>query len=128
MRVRVAIEVLPPNTVDGASVSELGVDGSMVSVAVGDCPPSLAVITANTWLLTTLVVMENVAVLEPAATVTEVGTVAKVELQDSVTNKPSTPAGPSRVTVPVAVNPPRIGVGLTETDANATGLIPSVAL
>jgi hypothetical protein len=55
---------------------------------------------------TALVVMLNVALVAPAATVTLAGTVAAALLLDSVTTAPPAGAGPSSVTVPVRGLPP----------------------
>jgi hypothetical protein len=59
------------------------------------------------------VVTVNVAVVAPAATVTEPGTVALELLDDKVTVVPLGPAAPVRVTVPVEEVPPTTEVGLT---------------
>jgi hypothetical protein len=59
------------------------------------------------------VVTVKVAVLLPAATVTEGGTTAAGELLDSVTGMPPAGAAETRVTVPVALAPPLTLVGLT---------------
>ena len=59
-------------------------------------------------------VTENVAVLEPAATVTLTGTVATlVRLLERLTLIPPVGAGPLRVTVPVDGEPPCTVVGLS---------------
>jgi hypothetical protein len=75
------------------------------------------------------VLIANVAVVLPAATVTLVGTVAAaVLLLDSVTTAPALCAGPVRVTVPVDVFPPRTELGLRATEDNASGVTVSVAV
>jgi hypothetical protein len=63
--------------------------------------------------LTPVVVTVKVAVLLPAATVTEGGTAAAGELLDSATGMPPAGAAESRVTVPVELAPPLTLVGLT---------------
>lgn len=55
----------------------------------------------------------NVAVLAPAGTVTEPGTVAEVWLDERVTTAPEGPAGPFKVTAPSAVLPPPTELGVT---------------
>lgn len=57
-------------------------------------------------LETALVVTVKVAVVDPAATVTEAGTVAELELDDRLTTLPPVGAGPLIVTVPVDDAPP----------------------
>jgi hypothetical protein len=71
------------------------------------------VIVAVTSVETAAVVMVNVAVVEPAATKTEDGTVALTLLEDRVTAAPPVPAGPVNVTVPVDVLPPMTEFGDT---------------
>ena len=75
--------------------------------------------------MTALVVMVNVAVVAPAATVTLAGAcAAAVLLLESVTTAPPAGAGLSSVTVPVEDTPPSTDVGLTLTELNAaTGAV-----
>lgn len=68
---------------------------------------------AVTLLETAEVVTVNVAVVAPAATETELGTVALALLDVNVTVVPLGPAAPLRVTVPVEEDPPTTVVGLT---------------
>jgi hypothetical protein len=76
-------------------------------------------------LVTASVVTVNVAVEDPAGTVTVAGTVAAlVLLLDRFTVMPAPLAAPVRVTVPVDVVPPRTLVGLSDTAARATGDAP----
>jgi hypothetical protein len=75
----------------------------------------------------------NVTEVEPAGTVTLNGTVAAVVLElASDTATPPVPAAAVRVTVPVAVCPLTIVLGLTETLLRAAGggviVTPNVAL
>lgn len=77
---------------------------------------------------TEVVVMEKVAVVAPAGTVTEAGTVALDELDVKPTTIPLDPAGPDRVTVPVEDPPPITFNGETVTPMSATGLIVKVAV
>ena len=65
---------------------------------------------------TGLVVAVNVAVVAPAATVTDAGTwAAAVLLEVNVTTAPPVGAGPLSVTVPVEEVPPGTVAGLTLT-------------
>ena len=76
-------------------------------------------------LATGLVVMVNVAVVAPAATVTLAGAcAAAVLLLESVTTAPPAGAGLSSVTVPVEGFPPVTDAGLTLTELSAaTGAV-----
>ncbi len=77
--------------------------------------------------LTATVVMVNVALDAPDATVTLAGTVALEELELNFTLRPPGPAGPLSVTVPVDGLPPATEVGDTERPVSAAGVIVSVA-
>jgi hypothetical protein len=72
--------------------------------------------------VTVVVVTVKVAVVAPAATVTEAGTVALAPVADSVTGRPPDGAGPLRVTVPVEGLPPITDAGLSES-AEGTGAL-----
>jgi hypothetical protein len=77
-------------------------------------PPAVAMIVEDVLLLTVLVDTVNVALVDPAGTVTLGGTVAAaVLLLDSETAKPPDGAADVSVTVPVAGSGPTIVVGLT---------------
>ena len=77
---------------------------------------------------TAFVVIVNVAVFDPAATVTVAGKVATDVLLDvRFTTVPPVPALPLSVTVPVELFPPTTEVGETETDASVAGLMVKVA-
>ena len=67
-----------------------------------------------------MVVTVNVAVVDPAETVTLLGVVADVLLSESVTRMPPVGAGPLRVTVPIELVPPGTVVGFMETDERLT--------
>jgi len=82
-------------------------------VAVFCTPLAEAVRTALVCVLTTVVVTVKVAVVLPAATVTEGGTTAAGELLDNATGIPPAGAAETRVTVPVELAPPLTLVGLT---------------
>lgn len=73
--------------------------------------------------VTILVVIVNVAVVDPALTVTELGTFAIVVVPDvSVTAVPPDGAALPRVTVPVDVFPPTTEAGLSVTPVTTGGV------
>ena len=81
--------------------------------------------------MTELVVIVKVAVLVPAGTVTEAGTLADVLLLESETETPPVAAAALKFTVPVTDVPPVMLVGLTATDkstAVAAGVTVSAAV
>jgi hypothetical protein len=89
------------------------------------------VIIAEVVYATEWVVIANVPVLLPAATITEVVTVAEAELLAKDTDTPPAGAAPLKVTVPVEETPLATLVGLRETDEIATlaaGVIVSTAV
>jgi hypothetical protein len=72
---------------------------------------------------TGLVVTVNVALVAFSATFTLAGTcAAPVLLLDKVTIAPPAGAGPFRVTVPVAVLPPRTDAGFTVTELSTAAV------
>ncbi len=80
-------------------------------------PVSVTVVRAEGALVVTV----NVALVNPAATVTLAGTCATVVLLlDSETLAPPLGAALLKVTLPVAELPPVTIVGLTDTDDNDT--------
>jgi len=87
--VTVPVEVLPPATVVGLSVRPEAVGAVTVRLAVSVTAPALAVITGAVFAATATVVTVAVALLAPAATVTEVGRVADGSLDVNVTVKPA---------------------------------------
>jgi hypothetical protein len=83
----------------------------------------------ETLLATGLVVMVNVAVVAPAATVTLAGScAAAVLLLDRVTTAPVAGAGPVNVTVPVDEVPPITVLGLKLTEVNVAAVTVRVAV
>ena len=123
LSVIVAVEFArPPRTDVGLSVSVLNATaaaaGFTVSVVVLLTPRDDAVITAGVLATTDVVLMGNVAVVAPAATVTDAGTTAAAELLVTVTTTPPAGAGEPSVTVPVAAVPPLTLTGLTLTVDN----------
>jgi len=98
-------------TLDGVGVVAAPV--VTVSTADRDTPPAVAVIVAELFALTVLVVMVNVALVDPPATATLGGTAAvAVLLLDSTTVWPPEGAAELSVTIPVADEPPTTDVGL----------------
>jgi hypothetical protein len=113
LSVTVAVEELPPVTVVGLKVAELGTGAFTVRVALCVAVLYVAEIDAVVVLPTTMLVTVNVAVVAPAATVTLAGTVAAaVLLLASATTAPPVGAAPLRLTVPVDEVPPVTEVGL----------------
>ena len=89
----------------------------------------MAEILTDALLATGLVVVVNVAVVAPAATITLTGTwAAAVLLLESVTTAPPTGAGPFKVTVPVEDTPPRTDVGLRLTEYRVAAVTVNVAV
>lgn len=74
------------------------------------------------------VVTVNVAVAEPAGTVTLAGVVALALLSESVTTVPPAGAKPVNVTVPVEDVPLTTAVGLMATEVSVAGLTVRVAV
>jgi len=119
LNVTVPVEELPPTTLVGLSVKEVGVgDGGGTGLTVSDAvlltPPRVAVMVALVDALTTLVLTVNVALVAPAAIVTLAGVrAAVVLLLESTTCAPPAGAGPLSVTVPVEEFPPTTLVGFS---------------
>ena len=127
VRVTVPVEDVPPWTEVGETATVETAGEFTVRVAVAVAPPNAAVITGDDVADTGVVFTVNVAVLEPAATVTVAGTVAVVRLELRLTTAPPEAALAFRVTVPVEVVPPVTAVGFSETLATAIGLMVRVA-
>ena len=126
--VTVPVLDLPEATVVGLSVSDFRVGAVIVSVAVFDTLPRVAVKVAAVLVATATVFTVNVADVLPAVITTDAGRVAEVALLDRLTVNPPVDAAPVRVTVPVAREPPTTLVGLTVIEARAGLLIVSVAV
>jgi hypothetical protein len=108
--------------------TELITTGFTVSEAVA-LPLSVAVIVAFVALFTSEVVSEKVAIVLPAATVTDAGTVTALLLLTSATESPPVGAALLSVTVPVAVPvPPKTEPGEIDTELMTTGLTVSDAV
>jgi hypothetical protein len=114
----------------GATDSVVNTPGAViVRIAVAEAVPDFAVNVAFVVVVTAEVVIANVALVAPAATVTEVGTAALVLLDVKVTTRPPVGAGPSSAMVPVEVSVPGTVVGDTVNPANPTeGEIVSVVV
>jgi len=114
LSVTVPDEEPPAVTLEGLSVREPSVTELTASCAVSEIPFKDAVIVTLGELPAELVVMVNVALVEPAGIVTEAGTLAVDEsLLDNATRAPPLGAGPFNVTVPVAVPPADTLIGST---------------
>ncbi len=106
----------PPTTELVFAVTEEMLTGLIVKVAVTLTPLAVAVSVSAVAELTDEVVIENVALELPLATVTVAGTLAAVEFEtESETVNPLDGAAAVRVTVPVMLLPP-----VTEEDETLT--------
>lgn len=127
LKVTVPVEEAPPVTVCGLLVSDDKLAALTVKVAVR-VAPYVAVITAEEFTVTGVVVTEKVAVVAPAETFTLPGVCATaVLLLESVTRAPPVGAGPLRVTVAVELFPPIRLVGLSATVESVGGFTVRVA-
>lgn len=112
--VRVSVPVLdaPPVTCVGFSASVLSFGAWITSGWLAELAAKLAVMDAVTSAGVAVVETVKVAVVEPAATVTDAGAVALPLFEARVTLIPPVGALPLRVTVPVELLPPITVVGL----------------
>ena len=128
LRVTVPVTPAPPTTDAGFTDTDLSeteaAAGFTVSAAVFETPPLFAVIVTAVTAVTVVVVTLNVAVVDPAATVTLAGTVAAALLDASVTTIPPTGAADVNVTVPVLAVPPVTDVGFNATVLSTGAVIP----
>jgi hypothetical protein len=127
--VTVPVEAVPPVTEVGFKLKELKDGGATVKVAVLDALANVAVIVTEVEEETARLVTVKVAVVLPAATVTEAGTVAAdVLLLDKVTTDPPVGAAPDRVIVPADVVPPVTEVGFRVKELKAGGATVNIAV
>lgn len=122
LRVSVPVDVPPPVTVLGFNVSDVKEATDTVSVVVR-VVPNTAVMVTDVEDATPLVVIVNVALVEPAAINTLAGTCAADVLElESDTVAPPAAAAPFRVIVPAELFPPTTEVGFLVTDDNVGAL------
>jgi hypothetical protein len=115
VKVTVPVDEVPPITEVGETASVFGTGGMIVRVVVTVVPREFAVTVAVVDVATGVVAMVNVPVVEPAATVTFVGVVALVLLDERLMIRPPEGAAPFNVMVPVEAAPPVTEVGDTAT-------------
>lgn len=126
--VTVPVEFWPPVTVVGLSVSDAMPMRLTVRLTLLPMPFAVAV-SVPTWLVpTAVVVMLKVLLVVPAATTTLAGKVVEARLSESVTVMLLGAARHSSVTVPVAVLPPTMGLGLTLTELTPMARTASVSV
>ena len=120
--VAVPVALFPPAMVAGLTVTVAREFGTMVSTAVLVMPAYVAEIDDEALAVTTTVVMVNLALLAPAATVTLAGTVATAVLVLArLTTTPPVGALPVSVAVPLTAFPPAVLVGLSVSDDKTGG-------
>jgi hypothetical protein len=124
LMVTVPVEEAPPRTEVGASDTPVTVGAVTVRVAVAVPAVMVSVLFAATATVDTL----NVAVVAPAATVTEAGTVADGSLDERETDWPPVAAGPLMVTVPLDDAPPTSDVGASTTPVTVGAVIARLAV
>jgi hypothetical protein len=122
--VTVQVEVLPESTVVGVHCSAVKlivvVDGVIVTEAVAELPFRVAV-TVTAWLVVTVpAVAVKFAVVAPAATVADAGTVSAALLSEIVTAVPPAGAACDMVTVHVELAPEAILAGVHASDDTVT--------
>jgi len=110
------------------NVNEDTTGGFTVTVAILWLPLSVAVIVAVVTRDTGVVLIGTGAVVEPAGTVTELGTVTVLLVLERLTVVPPVPAGPPKVTVPVEPCPPTTVVGAVVNELTCNGCSVSVAV
>lgn len=128
LRIKVPVEEVPPFTEAGLRLTDTKAAAVIVSVAFSATAPFVAVMVTDFWAVTAVVLTRNVAVFWPAATVTVLGTVTEVSLQERETMRPPVGAGPENVTVPVELSPPGKVVGFSVSEASANGVISNVTI
>ena len=113
----------PPEMLVGEIVRLVSEMGFKVTVSLIEEVRKLAVIFAEVFAVTALVVMVTVAVVAPPATVMLEGTVALVELLANFTTRPPVGAADESVTEPVRLAPPSAVVGSMTNEPIVGGLI-----
>jgi hypothetical protein len=116
LRVTVPVDGDPPVTDVGLSPNVVTTGAVIARLAVEVLAPRVAVIVAEALADTAEVDTVNVPVVDPAATVTEAGTVADALFEARFTTVPPAGAGALIVAVPVEEVPPTTVVGLTATE------------
>lgn len=127
-RVIVPIDELPPTTVVGLIVRLAGTSVEIVRFAFAVVPPAVAEMVAVVVLATPNVEIGNVAVVEPAGTVTLADGAALWVFEVSETVSPPIGAGPVMVTVPVEEVPPTTEFGEITRPIGTGGLIDNAAV
>jgi hypothetical protein len=128
-RVIVPVEGAPPTTEIGSRPTEVRAGAVTVKVAVRVTLLKTAVIVTSVSALTPAVAAVKVAVVAPAATVTDAGTWAMaVLLELRLTTKPPVGAEPLSVTVPVEAPPPSTEDGTRPKEVRAGGVTVRVAV
>lgn len=128
LSVTVPVEVEPPVTVDGVSVSPESTAGLIVSLAVWVTPFIVPVIVTDVEADTPDVATVNVAVVAPPETGTLAGGVAPALLEPRLTESPPVGAGLLNVTIPVDELPPTTELGARVTLVSVGGVIVRVAV
>ena len=128
LRVTVPVVELPPAKLAGLRTKPTKAGGFTVTVAVCETVLKVAVTSADAWEETGTAVAVNVALLCPAGTVTELGTVRAVFPLDKATTNPPVAVGALSVTVPVVGLPPSKEDGEKVKDTREGGLTVRAAL
>src|SRR5207249_1259089 len=117
--VTVPVLPTPPFTAAGLTVTPTS-GGFSVSVTILDAPTEVAVMLACVTAVTAFVMTAKLAVVVPAATVTDAGTVAALRLLlVNATTAPPAGAAALSVTVPVLFAPPVSVAGFSVIEASA---------
>ena len=101
-----AVVVLPPSTELGVNAIEISFGASIVRVALAELAPRVPLTRTDVLAAPGVVEIVKVAVVAPAATVTELGTEAIVFEQLKATTSPPVGALADSVTFPVELLPP----------------------
>jgi len=128
LRLTEPVEELPPKTDEGLTLTKASAAGVNVRVAVSEWPLRVAVIVEVVDALTLAVVTVKVTVFWPAGTTAFAGTLAEALLLVKATWVPPTPAGPSKLIVPVELVPPPTEGGFTPTKTKFAGVTVRVAV